>query len=334
MPTTISVVRLAVAVVVPLAVLGGFAAAMDASVPRVGPRFATAGDHDVALPFRDRERSYLVRLPPRFRQRGPLPVVLAFHGGGGTARVFKAYARLDAVADREGFVAVYPDGTGPFRRSVLTWNAGDCCGWASEHGVDDVGFALAVLDDLARDLPVDHARVYATGHSNGAMMAYRLAVDASPRIAAIAAVAGAAATDRLPAGPVPVLHVHSVDDARAVYAGGYAAPFPFAAVRVRHRPVEPTLGRWAEHNGCPGDPAVMDRRATERAGRRHTATLHVWAGCPDNAEVALWRLTGAGHGWPGSTSPLPEVWMGPDTDVLDAAEEGWRFLRRFSRARS
>jgi polyhydroxybutyrate depolymerase len=127
-----------------------------------------AGDHDRALVIGGVTRTYTVHIPPRVSEGRPLPVVLAFHGGGGTASGFKAYADLDALADREGFVVVYPDGTGRLGRRLLTWNAGGCCGYAAAQSVDDVGFALAALRDVARNVSIDPARVYATGHSNGA----------------------------------------------------------------------------------------------------------------------------------------------------------------------
>lgn len=289
------------------------------------PRFAAPGDNDLALGA----RTFVVRLPPGFAARGPLPVVVAFHGGGGNAAGFKAYAGLDRVADREGFVVVYPDGSGRMARRLLTWNAGGCCGYAALENADDVGFTWALLRDLARDLPLDSTRVYATGHSNGSMMAYRVAAESAGRIAAIVTVAGAMPLRSVtPSRPMPVLHVHSVDDPRALYTGGLGPPFPGTQSRVAHGAVEPQLERWRIHDRCPAEPRTADRRS---AGG-HTATLLVWAPCAGGAEVALWKLTGAGHGWPGSRSPLPERIMGPDTTVLDAAEEAWRFLARFRRA--
>ena len=300
----------------------------------LGAAPAGAEDRDLTLTVGGTPRTYLVHLPPRARERGPLPVVVAFHGGGGNAAGFKAYAGLDALADREGFVVVYPDGSGRLGRRLLTWNAGTCCGAAAAQNVDDVGFVLALLRDLARDLPLDPARVYATGHSNGAMMAYRLAIEASERVAAIAPVAGMMTARRFPpARPVPVLHVHSVDDPRALYAGGLGPQFPLTTSRVAHRAVEPELTRWAAHNRCPAEPREAERRtAPARAGGvPHAAALFVWAPCAEGAEVRLWKLTGAGHGWPGGPSQLPETLMGPDTTVIGAAEEAWRFVSRFRR---
>jgi polyhydroxybutyrate depolymerase len=296
------------------------------------PRVSAPGNHDLTLTIGDRTRTFVVHVPPGGDARGPLPALVAFHGGGGDARGFQAYAGLDRVADREGFVVVYPDGTGPLPRRLLTWNAGGCCGRAHATGADDVAFTLALLRDLARELPIDATRVYVTGHSNGSMMAYRLAAEASPHVAAVAAVAGMMTLERIaPARPVPVLHIHSLDDPRALYGGGLGPPFPLTDVRVTHRPVVDGLAQWVALDHCAAEPQVSEvRRATARAGE-HAATLLTYEPCAGDAVVAHWRLTGAGHGWPGSRSPLAERIMGPDTTVIDAAEEIWRFVRRFTR---
>jgi polyhydroxybutyrate depolymerase len=311
--------------------VAGLAAPGGAEAPAV----AAAGSHDQSLQVGSKTRHFIVHVPPRFAERGALPVLVAFHGGGGSAQGFEKYAGLDAVADREGFVVVYPDGSGRLGRRLLTWNAGDCCGYAHEQRVDDVGFTLRVLSDLARDLPLDPTRVYATGHSNGSMMAYRLATEAAPRIAAIAPVAGAMQVAAFaPARPVPVLHVHSVDDPRALYAGGLGPPFPFTSTRVEHRPVEAGLARWAALDGCAAEPHEVERRRAEpgTADAGHTATLFDYGPCSSGADVRLWKLTGAGHGWPGAPPVLSPRVMGPETHVIDAAEEVWRFVRAFTRA--
>jgi polyhydroxybutyrate depolymerase len=261
--------------------------------------------------------------------------VIAFHGGGGEAEGFKGYAGLDAVADREGVLVVYPNGSGVLPRRLLTWNAGECCGYAMNQKVDDVGFAIAVLDDLARRTSVDARRIYATGHSNGAMMSYRLGAERADRIAAIAPVAGAYDLERFaPARPVAVLHIHSVDDPRALYGGGLGPPFPGTNVRSSHRPVEDGLERWRRHNGCSAQTRAAETRKGTAAtgGAAQTATLLLWDGCTQGAQVAHWRLTGVGHGWPGNRrAELREEVIGPPTTLLSAAEEIWKFFALVSR---
>jgi polyhydroxybutyrate depolymerase len=294
-------------------------------------RAATAmlapGDHDLTLRHGGRDRTWIVHVPPGAAAGAPLPVVLVFHGGGGNAHGQQAWSRLDAIADREGFLAVYPDGTGRFGRRLLTWNAGSCCGYARDNGVDDVGFVLALLDDLATRTAVDRRRVYATGMSNGAMMSYRLAAEASDRIAAVAPVAGAMVmTPPPPARSVPVMHIHSVDDPRAPYAGGPGPLFPFLR-RVEHPPVERTITWWVEQDGCARTPHVEVPRRDQTGD---TATRVVYAPCRDGAEVVLWKLTGAGHVWPGAPPTYARWLLGPPTRVVDASAEMWAFFRRFA----
>jgi polyhydroxybutyrate depolymerase len=303
----------------------------------VGARAGT--DVERQLDWQGRTRRFVIHIPREEPGRddsghrtGPLPVLLAYHGGGGDPRGFQRYAGLDAVADREGFAVVYPAGTGRFAPRLLTWNAGACCGYARDHGVDDVGFSLALLDALAREIDVDASRIYATGHSNGAMMAYRLAAEASGRLAAVVAVAGATPLEGFdPARPVAVLHVHSVDDPRALYSGGLGPPFPLTRIRSLHESVDAQIARWARRNGCAEQGHVVERRVAPE-GRRdagHTATKLSFAPCASGMDVELWRLTGAGHGWPGGRIQLPERLVGPETDVIDAAEEIWAFASRF-----
>jgi polyhydroxybutyrate depolymerase len=285
------------------------------------------GDHELSLRIGAIERHYLLHLPTPARERPAL--ILSFHGGGGNARQHQRYVQLDAVADREGFLVVYPFGSGPFRDRLLTWNAGGCCGAAMRLNVDDVGFVRALLEDLALRIAYDRSRVYATGLSNGAMMSYRLAAELPEAIAAIAPIAGAMMLgSQVPHHAKPVLHIHSVDDQRALYAGGLGPPFPLTAVRVLHPSVEARLALWARANGCSGglEEVGSPREWTDASGRLHTATLLRYPGC--DAETALWRLSGAGHVWPGGIRDYFPRMLGAGTQVIDANEEMWGFFRR------
>lgn len=290
------------------------------------------GDHVFELAHDGITRRYLVHVPPSVPSRPAL--VLALHGGGGHAEQFADENGLDAVADREGFLAVHPDGTGPLAGRLYTWNAGSsCCGWAMDHEVDDVGFLEAVLDDLAERTAYDPARVIVTGHSNGAMMAYRFAVEAPERVAAAVPVGGAMAlTNRRPGRPVPLLHIHSVDDPRALYEGGEGPPFPGTNRTVVHRPVEEGLAYWARENGCDPEPRVAESREGSGVDRGQTLTRLVWSGCDDGAALEHVRLTEVGHGWPGAAArPLLRSLLGRPTRLVDAAEAVWAFGARSAR---
>jgi len=292
------------------------------------------GDHEFTLTHGQLRRSYIVHVPPQAGIGKQLPAVLNFHGGGAHARAQKQYSRMDETADREGFIVVYPNGTGGIGGRLLTWNGGACCGWAAASRVDDVGFVLALLDDLAQRMPLDQGRIYATGLSNGSMMAYRLAAEASPRIAAAAGVAGAMTLSRFaPALPVPVMHIHSVDDPRALYHGGLGPAFPFTNTRVLHEPVELMLEKWIAHNGCPARPEVVGpvRGRPDAVDAAHTATRYTYLPCRDGTQVVLWKLTGAGHVWPGGVQDYLPLLLGAGTTAIDANNEMWRFFSRFRR---
>lgn len=301
--------------------------------PAPAPAALAAGDHQFTLVHDGLKRSYLVRMPPRAAAASPLPVVLNFHGGGGDARTQKWYTRMDEAADRDGYIAVYPNGTGGTGDRFHTWNAGNCCGIAALNRVDDVGFALTVIDDLAHRTPVDRARVYATGLSNGSMMAYRLAAEAPERIAAVAGVAGAMTlAEFAPRLPVPVMHIHSVDDRLALYDGGFGFGPPMADMRISHASVSEMLTRWMKHNRCSGPGEAAARAAGQDADQGHTATRYVWRPCRGGTEVVLWRLAGPGHVWPGGQRDFLPLLLGTSSAVIDANREIWSFVSRFRRS--
>jgi polyhydroxybutyrate depolymerase len=309
------------------------AACSGTRIPEVDPDGLAAGDHEVRIRHQGRMRSALVHVPAG--AAGPRALVLAFHGGGGEAEAFQQYAGLDAVADREGFVVVYPFGSGMLPRRLLTWNSGsNCCGYAVQNQVDDVGFALGLIEHVSTLVSVDARRIYATGHSNGAMMSHRLAAEAADHIAAIVPVAGAMALEIFaPTRPMPVLQIHSLDDPRALYQGGLGPPFPLTTQQVMHRPVLEGLSLWASHNGCPASsPTQTEQRIGSGRDAGQTATRLSYGACRSGAPVEHWRLTGSGHGWPGRPDVgLREELIGEPTTLIDAAEEAWAFFRRFAR---
>jgi polyhydroxybutyrate depolymerase len=294
------------------------------------------GDHEFWLTVQNQRRSYLVYVPPQAATGQSLPVVLNFHGGGAHAAEQKKYSRMDRAAARDGYIAVYPNGSSGIGGRVLTWNAGACCGTAAVLRVDDVGFVVALLEDLARRTPVDASRVYATGLSNGSMMAYRVAAEAPDRIAAVAGVAGTMTLrDFAPVLPVPVMHIHSVDDRRALYDGGLGPTFPYTNTRAFHESVDAMLKKWLAHDGCPREPQVAAPIAGQpgAADASHTATRYTYGPCRGGSEVVLWKLTGAGHVWPGGLQDYLPLLLGKGTTVIDANGEMWRFFVRFRRPR-
>lgn len=279
------------------------------------------GDHERWITVGGFPRWYELHVPPRVTSRDALlPVVFNFHGGGGSPQAARRSSNLDAKADREGFLVVYPAGTGPFPRRLLTWNAGNCCGHALKRRADDVAFVRAILDELPRFVPVDAGRVYATGFSNGAMMTHRLACELSERFAAVAPVSGPLGLERCePSTPIALMHIHGLDDQNAPYRGGNGAN---SLTDTNHRSVADTIALWRVANRCAEKPRVE---------RRGAVTTHVYEATPGGAEVTLVSIAGQGHVWPGGDALLPERMVGRDAGALDATDTIWRFFGRFAR---
>jgi len=294
-----------------------------------GSHLLGPGSHRVDLEHGGLGRSYIVYVPPQASSANSLPVILNFHGAGSNAEQQQRYSGMDATADRDGFVAVYPNGTGRGTRA-LTWNAGGCCAYAERNKVDDVGFTRALLDDLATRVHIDRTRVYATGISNGGMMAFRLGVEASDRIAAIAPVEGALMIETSgPARPMPLMLFNSVDDRYVPYGGRFGRLGRIAHV-TPYPPVDEEIARWRKFDDCPvkAQDGPTLKGGPGSADADNSATRYEWAPCAGGSKIVLWKLTGSGHVWPGATRSV--FWLGRGTNVINANDQMWQFFQDFS----
>jgi polyhydroxybutyrate depolymerase len=255
-------------------------------------------------------RTFHVYRPPGLSDGAPLVVML--HGGFGTGAQAERSYHWDSEADAGHFLVAYPDGL------MRAWNAGTCCGEPQRTNTDDVGFITAMVGAIGQEIPVDRARVYATGMSNGAMMALRLGCQ-TDTFAAIAPVAGTLETDCSGARPTSVLQIHGTADDRVPYNGGPGKAFSAdGTARVDGPSVEAVNATWRGIDGC-GQPN------STTAGDVTTQT----AGCADGRTVELISVTGAGHQWPGGDpSPLAQR-IGnipaPST-ALNATDTIWQFF--------
>lgn len=278
------------------------------------------GEHTRMLTFGGRERSYVVYIPGDYDPDEAVPVVLAFHGGLTNADTMIRFMDLNRTADIEGFIVVYPNGTGRLRR-LLTFNAGNCCGYAMNSNVDDVSFTDAVLTDLRTIANADSSRVFATGMSNGAMMAYRLASELSERIAAIAPVGGPMATDTILATrPVSVIHFHGLHDRFAPFDGGRGTGIS----GTEFISVNESLERWRAANLCTDAPMVTALEDAEDDGTH--VTRYAWQTCADDSEVVLYAIDGGGHTWPGG--PSRGRLLGTVSREISANKLMWEFFER------
>jgi polyhydroxybutyrate depolymerase len=279
------------------------------------------GDHTRALEIDGRTRTYLIHVPLSYDGAKPVPLVLAFHGGATDAAFMTRFCSLNDKADQACFIAVYPNGTGEFPR-LLTWNAGSCCGFARRHQVDDVAFTSAILDDIQNVAAVDSKRVFATGISNGGMMAYRLAAELADRIAAVAPVAGTLCLDApCPVRPVSVIYFHGTLDEFVPIAGGRG---PRSMSQADFLPVDEALRTWIEINGCRREPTI-----TELPNIADNGTMVVrqeYAEGRDGTSVVLYIIHGGGHTWPGR--PTRIAMLGPSTLNISANDLLWEFFKK------
>ena len=249
----------------------------------------------VALTVGGLERSYEIHLPNGQRPAQAVPLVLVLHGGGSNATQAARMSGMNAKADKEGFIVVYPNGTGARPKAkMLTWNAWRCCGAAMDNKVDDVAFVRAVVDDVFVKYPVDRKRIYATGMSNGAMMTYRLGCEAGEMFAAIAPVAGALNSYDCTSGPrLSVIVFHGTADKHVLFQGGH----PEKSFDTHHRAdnaVPYAIDVWKQRNKCE-TPAKRDR-----LGRAEHAAYT----CADGTGVELYAIEGGGHSWPSGATDL------------------------------
>lgn len=274
------------------------------------------GSQELSLTHAGQERGFIVHVPASYRADAPVPLVLALHGGGGSMHNMardRLYG-LVSQSEQSGWIVVFPNGYSRLGGRLATWNAGVCCGAARDKGSDDVGFLRAVVAEVQRRLSIDPQRIFATGMSNGGMMSYRLACEASDMFRAIASVAGTDGTEPCqPGRPVPVFHIHAKDDDRVLFAGGSGSASDTHADFVS---VPATVDKWARLDRCTG-PALT---VLDRPGVR----CEVRTGCRDGVEVRVCVTETGGHSWPGGRKALG----GKGSPALDATAEIWSFFAR------
>jgi polyhydroxybutyrate depolymerase len=221
-------------------------------------------------------RSYLVHVPASYRSDRPAPVILAFHGYGGTAAGMEHGSGLSVLAERYGFLAIYPQG--------LPFGDGGAPFWASagpvDFGIDEIAFVTNLLNDLQMSFCVDAHRIYATGFSNGGGMTGYLACRLAGRIAAFAPASGNfydIPGHCHPIRPAPILDFHGTADTVVPYDGISASQSPEWPLPS----IPEWLAGWAARDGCIRGPIVSCRPKASPARDGHTAAGSRWSSIID-----------------------------------------------------
>lgn len=271
-------------------------ASTSTPLPQPAEEYQKPGDYMIGIESFGAERTFILHVPPGYQPGVPAPLVFNLHGYDSTAYRQQNQSHMNVKADREGFIVVYPQAlqTPPMWVGFMPGPA----------GYADVRFFQDMIAFLQQEMSIDPARIYATGVSNGAVMANHLGCVMSDTFAAIAPVAGnhigydACEIKH----PISVVVLHGTADRTAPYNGG-GSGVP---------PVHTWVEAWAQRNGCRPEPSVDDLGQVKE---------ETWTHCDESAAVTLYTIEGGQHEWPGTgfgPGPYPEG-LAPDiyaTDVI------------------
>lgn len=214
------------------------------------------------------DRRYLLAVPDEAPPDSGFPLLVSFHGHGGSAAEHEADTSLAAEARSRGYVVATPDGLGDPAR----WNFDERPG-----GPDDYAFLAELVDDLVGVACIDPARVHLVGSSNGAAFAGLLACTGDVDVAAVAMVIASVPPVCPPDRRPSALTIRGTADATVPYAG-----------------VEDLIANWADHDGC---------RAAPRTDEPFPGVTRTsYPGCASGRQVVLVAVAGGVHTWPGSVA--------------------------------
>jgi polyhydroxybutyrate depolymerase len=236
------------------------------------------------IQFGGTARSYILHVPASYTGKTAVPLVLDFHGILLNDSIQESISGWQAKSDKEGFIVAWPNGID------TAWNVGPCC--TTSRTVDDVGFAKAVVNQIAGQTCVDKKRVYATGYSMGGGMSLDLACNAADLFAAVAP----AAFDLMdptkndwpckPSRPITVVDFRSTGDAIVPYNGGPTNPPNGLPIVVTFLGAVKTFQTFAQLDQCTGSPT--DDSALG-------AGCQTYKECAAGVQLTLCTKQGGGH---------------------------------------
>lgn len=270
------------------------------------------------------KRTFEYYVPSSYTGNNEVPLLLSFHGAGSSGAGQQYLTNYDAVAEREGFIVVFPDSTAIQNGEVIYPEEAEFDpdsnidrSWKIEHDtVDDVAFTEAILDYFESEYVIDMSRIYATGMSSGALFSSHLAVKLQDRIAAIGLVTGqmTTATASIIADiPKTVVMVMGEEDP------AYLARPPFILSN------EETIDYWLKVNQITSEPEISYLPQTAE-GDPTRIKRTAYSGGLNGTEVIYYLVEGGGHTWPGGPQYLPVEAIGRTSQHMNASEVMWEEL--------
>jgi len=267
--------------------------------------------------------TYHLHVPLKARSASA-PLVLVFHGAGGNGKDYLTKNGWVALSEKEGFLVAAPDGLpalprlpASFRMNPRLWNSGQLNANMPRAKINDISFVKALLDDIAYRTSVDKNRIYATGHSNGAGMTFKIGAELSSHFAGIATVMGLNTSEGAePTIALPTLMLIGTRDPLNPIDGG-ERQLPWGKSTLP--PISHGIQAWSQSLNCT-TPAVQERDDDQ-------VTIERFNQCRDGANYTIWYLKGQGHAWPGGQdSGLPDSVMGPNITRVNATDLIWQFF--------
>lgn len=274
------------------------------------------------------KREYFLYIPTSYNSKSKYPIVMMLHGGGGTGKAAMEETGWDKKAEKEGFIAVFPDATRPdpdlpprFGSNGQIWNDGSGRFHAGASNVSDVLFLDRILQKTQKDFQVDAHRIYVTGFSNGSSMTFRAGVELSKYVAAIAPVAGAFWLEDVELDhAISVLYMTGTADTLNPMDGG--VPRMAGGRRGLGGKAKPTVfqnvQKWVALLDCPTNP----KHTSDKNGIRRLS----YGPCRNNSEVLFITVEKMGHVWAGGNNKLPKIMVGSDPGLLNATDVIWKFF--------
>jgi len=273
------------------------------------------------------ERQYRVYIPRSYDDVEAVPLLLALHGGMGSAQQFEKQTGFNEIAERDGFIVVYPDGLGVFKYSFHVWNSGYIRAGIGQNA-DDVLFLYTLIKHLQTTYRIDPSHIYITGHSNGGMMMYRMGGEHAEIFAAIApvsaAIGGYASPESpyyqipIPTQPLSVVHVHGRFDKNVLYDGGETQE----GINKGRRDVSvnESIAFWVTQNNCSKTP-ILEQSVNAKV------ILTKYVNGTDRSEVNLVTILNQNHYWDNMNRDVAsERFYGQSL-----AEMIWTLLKQYSK---
>ena len=273
------------------------------------------------------EREYIIHVPENLTE--DFPIVFVIHGYTGSAEGIAAYTGMNSIAEREGFIAVYPQGTIDSNGNTF-FNVG--YEFNDDSPINDVSFIRELVRSISQEFNLKRKKAFATGMSNGGDMSYLLACTSSDLFKAVAPVAGVLMKGLKDScelsSPVPIFEIHGTADKISLFEGDLNNEGGWGA----YYDLPSTIDFFAERYQLTNK-SVKQIISKESGADYDIFFERHWT---DDLEEEVWmyRIEDGRHVWPGIKfnwwdNPLAWFYFGSGNEDINASEEVWAFFKKY-----